>query len=285
MNEQEQPNTSEVEVIHVQSVHDDVPEARAQREVERARYAPAAEKEEETAFEGATEHGAKSSSPQSPEQGAHGASDEAAEPVQPAEIQEGWAATGKVEGEPASAGADSGCAVRELDALVRSHLEGAVGEILNAFTQKVLRDNVRQRQIDQLHDEVSRHRNGLVDRVAMPLMQGMIQLHNTVGRTLEALLTKAGESGWSDHQLTVIQDIQTDIEVILEQNGVELYREPGNRFEAKRQRVLARVETGEPTWNGQIAQRVRPGFEFAGKVLKKETVTVYVHRQDLASAT
>jgi molecular chaperone GrpE (heat shock protein) len=64
--------------------------------------------------------------------------------------------------------------------------------------------------------------------------------------------------------------------LLLDHGGVALFCEAGDAFNPHRQ-VAQRAESApDPSLVGKVAQRIRPGFEYAGRVIEKERVAVYV---------
>lgn len=166
-------------------------------------------------------------------------------------------------------------AVDTWSAAIENHIDAGFERVLRAFEDKLAYDESKQEQIDRLHDELLRHREDMVARAARPLVHGMIRLHDDIGRLLTALRVKPAEQLTPDRFFTLLEGLQEDLEIVLGQNGIVAYREPGGPFDPRRQKALKRVRTCEETLAGTIAESLRPGFEQGADIVEKERVATY----------
>ncbi|MGE4182775.1 MAG: hypothetical protein AB7J34_23365 [Limisphaerales bacterium] len=160
-------------------------------------------------------------------------------------------------------------------AVVATKIDEAVARVLTAFGEKLAYDQTKQVQIDRLHEELLQYRSDLVSRAARPLAHGMIQLHDDIGKLLSALRAKPAEQLTPARFFSLLEGLQDDVEIVLGQNGIAAFREPGCQFEPRRQRALKRVSTFEAALAGTVAERIRPGFEQGVEILEKERVSTY----------
>ncbi|MEN8217146.1 MAG: nucleotide exchange factor GrpE [Pseudomonadota bacterium] len=150
-------------------------------------------------------------------------------------------------------------------------LESGISKMLNAFEQKIAFDAAKQQQIDRLHAEMQEYRTDMIAKTNRPLVNGLIRLHDDIGRLIEGL--KPNEQLEPDK---LLKGIQEDIEILLDQNGVATFREPVDTFQPRRQRALKNVSTTDEKMVGKVAERVRQGFEQGDEIIQKERVNVYV---------
>ena len=155
-------------------------------------------------------------------------------------------------------------------------LEAGISKVLNAFEQKMAFDATKQQQIDRLHTELQEYRTDLIAKTNRPLVNGLIRLHDDIGRLIEGLKSKPTEQLEPDMFFKAIDGIQDDIEILLDQNGIAAFIEPLETFQPRRQRTLKKVSTTDDKLVGQIAERLRPGFEQGTEIIQKERVNVYV---------
>ncbi len=167
--------------------------------------------------------------------------------------------------------------VREL-ADLRQLLEESSGTLLRAFEDKLAFDSSKDKQIDALHDELQKHKRGLLAKMIRPLLVGLVRLHDDLGRMVEDLRREPPEELTPERFYDVLEGFQDDVEIVLEENGVSIFLEPGERFEPRRQTSRRTVESDDEQRIGTIARRVRPGFEQDETLLQKERVDVYVRR-------
>src|SRR4029079_190655 len=133
-----------------------------------------------------------------------------------------------------------------------------------------------EEQIDRLHEELQTYRSDLVGKTARQLLQGLIRLHDDLGRMATALRQKPPAELTAERFFQHFADFQDDIELLLGQHAVELFQAPGAAFDPRRQTALRTMPADDPAQVGQIAERLRPGFEQGEALLQKERVAVYV---------
>lgn len=137
----------------------------------------------------------------------------------------------------------------------------------------------KEKQIDSLHSELQDYKRGLLLQVTRPLISGLVRLHHDLGRMVEDLRLEPSEALTHERLCSVLEGFQEDVEIVLEENGVVLFSEPGATFDSRRQNSRRTIPTDEETLVGTVAHRGRPGFEFEEKILQKERVDVYVRTQ------
>ncbi len=176
---------------------------------------------------------------------------------------------------------DAGPAAADEDepwqALTRIETGIAAGfeRLMSLFENRLSYDRVKEKQIDALHAEVQKHRGDLVAKATRPLAVGVIRLHDDIGKTVEALRRKEPATLTPERCLRIVEGFQEDLEIVLEQNGVRVYREAGEAFDARRQTAVKSEPATDSAEVGCVAQRLRPGFERGEEILRKERVVVY----------
>lgn len=155
---------------------------------------------------------------------------------------------------------------------LRSQLE----KLSKAFDEKIRFDAGREALIDRLHAELQEYKADLAFRILRPLFLDLINLHNEVGKLVSARqpVTTSAEA---NELLQVYATFQDDIEAILGRYGVDCFTTSESQFDAKRQRALVTVPTADPQQNHTIAERIRPGFSYEGRILRPEEVAVFTH--------
>ena len=99
-----------------------------------------------------------------------------------------------------------------------------------------------------------------------------------VDRALRGLRNKPLESLTTEMCIQVVHDFASDLELLLEEQGMSVYREAsaGKPYEARRQQAIVRVETNDPALEGAVCESLAPGFERDSVVFQKERVSVYI---------
>lgn len=166
----------------------------------------------------------------------------------------------------------------QAEALTRLETAMAAGfaGLLQEIREKTATDRFREGQIDRLHAELQTYRNDLVSKQARLLIQGIIRLHDDLGKAVAALGQKPPAELTPEILFRQLADFQDDLELLLGQHGVEPFQAPGEELDPRRQTVARTVPTDDPGLAGRIAERVRPGFEQGETLLQKERVAVWV---------
>ena len=139
-------------------------------------------------------------------------------------------------------------------------------ELRTAFDDKIKYDASRERLIERLHAEVQEYKEDLFLKILKSMALDLVTLHDTLGK-------------WTatDGAASVsLADIQGDVEDVLDRNGFESFVVAEETFDPRRQRALRKVPTGDAALDKRIAERLRKGFSYQGKVIRPECVAVYV---------
>ncbi len=165
----------------------------------------------------------------------------------------------------------------QTEALMRLETAVAAGfaGILQEIREKATVDRFREEQIDRLHAELQAYKNDLVSKQARLLIQGIVRLHDDLGKALAALRQKPPAELPPETLFRQLAGFQDDLELLLGQHGVEPFRTHGEELDPRRQTVARTVPTDDPGLVGRIAERVRPGFEQGETLFQKERVAVY----------
>lgn len=141
------------------------------------------------------------------------------------------------------------------------------------FETKVKYDESKERMIESLHRELQTYREGLHFRLLRPMFTDLITLYDEIGKLIDNM---ARESSGNIEQLVAnLIVFQETIEETLRSNGVESFSMEGTSFISNRQRILKVIPAFDPTWDRQIARRVRKGFIYGDIVLRPEVVEIY----------
>jgi len=164
---------------------------------------------------------------------------------------------------------------------IQKMVDAGIGRVLQEFKDKLKYDESKQCQVDQLHQELQEHRAGLVTQAIRPFIRGMIRLHDDMGNLLSGLREKPVEELSPEKFFNLLEGLQEDVVLLLENNGIVAYREPGGvgrTFNPVRQRALKkRVPSSDETLKGTVAESIGPGFAQGPRILQKERVTVYAY--------
>jgi molecular chaperone GrpE len=115
----------------------------------------------------------------------------------------------------------------------------------------------------------------LMLKVQRPIFIDLIQLHDDIGKMIEARPPDDAEPERTEAVRGILESIRTAIEDILYRQGVEPFAIEGDGFDPRRQRAVSTVATDDPGRNKTIAARLRKGFQAGEKLIRPEIVSVF----------
>lgn len=145
-----------------------------------------------------------------------------------------------------------------------------LADLKEAFDSKIRYDEIKERQISELHKELESHRQGLYQQILRPVLMDLIAIYDEANNRHAGDGPAAGDRG----------SLLEMIEVVLDRYGVTKYVCEGQGLDRSRQKVISVERTDEPALNRSLARRLRPGFEAGGKVLRPEWVIAYRYEAD-----
>lgn len=152
-----------------------------------------------------------------------------------------------------------------------------MSQLRQDFDTKVKYDDSKERLITSLHKELQFYREGLHFRVLKPMLIDLISLYDDMDTLINSLQQDPSLDTPHVRNLALFQGT---VEEILHRNGADLFRSEQETFVASKQRVLRTITTSDPEKDTWIARRVRPGFEYEGKLLQLELVEIYKYTSE-----
>lgn len=140
---------------------------------------------------------------------------------------------------------------------------------------RFLLDDTKQRQLDTMHTELQEHRRGMHYQLLRPVFSDLIAMLDGMVSVTARLAREQGGNGTSS-QSAILDRFREQIEETLRRNGVESYTGSDGVFDRERQRAIGIVETSDPTLDKRVAESVRPGYVYDGRiVVQAEQVKTY----------
>jgi molecular chaperone GrpE len=144
-----------------------------------------------------------------------------------------------------------------------------------SFDSKIKYDDSKERIIDSLHNELQTCREGMHFKIMRPLFFDLMAMHDDLTNLLKYHKNSDSNSETLSKLLQSMASFQYTIESILEHHGVVAYNQPDDQFFPQRQRALRTELTDDPTKDRLVYEHLHKGFEYEGKVLRPETVSLY----------
>ncbi len=168
-------------------------------------------------------------------------------------------------------------ALRAIDELGRD-LRAKIDALTTAFDREIRAEGTREKVVDRLHAELQDYKQDLLLNVMRPVFVDLIQLHDDIGKMSASFLDAGGPD--REASASEFEKIRQGIEDILYRQGVEPFVSEGDAFDARRQRAVSTVATGDESLARRVAERHRKGFATGQKVIRPEVVSVYVYKPE-----
>lgn len=148
-------------------------------------------------------------------------------------------------------------------------------ELKREFQGKLKYDSHKEKIIDTLHGELQAHKDDILKKFMISFVMDIIQFIDNLRKLTQHYSGKNLTEDDATRLLNLIDGIPTDLEDICCRLGVMPFTCEASQFDPGRQRVLKRIETDEEEKDKAIAESLRPGYEWDGKVIRPEMVAVY----------
>ncbi len=169
-----------------------------------------------------------------------------------------------------------GIVEKELE--IEELINGGVKKVIEVFEKKLLYDQMKEKQIDILHNELQEYKRDLLAKTNRPLVNGLIYMFDDMDKLLKKFEV-SDEDISLEKFVKVLKGVREDIEILLEENGVVTFMENETKFNPKRQQVIKKVPIDEKEKVGEIVDYIRPGFEQGNDLIRKERVGVFVYEK------
>lgn len=144
---------------------------------------------------------------------------------------------------------------------------GELAGLRAEFAAKIRYDEVKERQLASMHEELQELRAGLHLRLLQPVFADLIAMHDDLADVADA-----------DDAAPELRSFKESVLETLSRNGVSSYSVASPEVDRARQRVIRVVATSDEKLDRHVQKRLRVGFEYdTGKVLRPEWVVAYRH--------
>jgi molecular chaperone GrpE len=159
-------------------------------------------------------------------------------------------------------------------------LDGQLGKLQTEFDGKLKYDQHKEKIIDQLHREVQEYKNDLTKNLLRPMIVDIIHTIDDIGKLVNSHKKTPPAELNPQKLIRQMEDISADLEDILFRQGVEAFNSARPEYDAKRQKIINTETTGDQSKDKTVSKRNRDGYEWDGKVLRQEMVSVYIYKPE-----
>jgi molecular chaperone GrpE len=158
------------------------------------------------------------------------------------------------------------------------NLQMQLAKLTEDFETKIQYDQHKEKIIDNLHAELQKYKGDLLGKLVQPVLLDVISIIDDFNKQISFYQTQDLTAVSPEKLMKLLESFPTDLENLLYRQGVEPFSHPETTFNPARQRVVKSIPTEAPTLDKTVAQVVRVGYEWEGKVLRREMVNVYVYQ-------
>lgn len=143
------------------------------------------------------------------------------------------------------------------------------------FGEKIAVDTHKNALFNEMHQELIRYQNGILDKIVETMALDIIQMADSTKRSLRLYEEKEPSEDNYRRLLRVIEGIAEDLDDILYRQSIEPYQVAGAQVDVRRQKIVQTVETDQQDRDNLVAARVADGYEKNGKVIRPERIKIY----------
>jgi len=154
-------------------------------------------------------------------------------------------------------------------------LAKSLDALQQGFESKIKYDASKERMVDTLHRELQAYHEDLLFKILRPVFLDLISMHDDLGNLFKHADAAEADTESEQNLRRSLLTFRDTIEEILERNGVTIYSEAGQAFVVQHQRAIRTVDTPDPEKDCLVAERIRKGFEYGGRILRPEIVHAF----------
>ena len=159
-------------------------------------------------------------------------------------------------------------------------VQQALAVLQQTFDDKIAEDTHKNGLFDNMHRELVRYQNGVLDKIVDTIALDIIQLVDTTKGHVRVYEKKEPTEENYKKLLRIVKGIAEDLEDILYRQNIESYRVPGHEVDVHRQKIIQTVPTDDKSKDNRIAVRVADGYEKGDKILRPERIKIFKYKEN-----
>jgi molecular chaperone GrpE (heat shock protein) len=167
-------------------------------------------------------------------------------------------------------------AVLEHLAGIRSRMDS----LQKDFESKIKYDQHKEKIIDELHRELQDYRGNMVKKTLQAMIMDVIKVADDIRKFTKHYCHLDEEDRNPDKLLKYLETIPQDLEDVLNWQDVRSYScDSTSAADPRRQRSVKKISTTSREKDKSVAESLHPGYEWEGRVIRPEKISVYVYQQ------
>jgi len=155
--------------------------------------------------------------------------------------------------------------------------------LAKAFESKIKYDEHKNKIIDELHQTLQEYRQGLVQKYVQRIFIDVLKVVDDIRKFSTHYNNNRLNDEATEKFLNFLESTASDLEDLFSWEGITPFVCEGSLLDTARQRVTNKLPTDDPTKDKLIAERIRPGYEWNGKIIRPEIVSVFIYQNNGAA--
>jgi molecular chaperone GrpE (heat shock protein) len=151
--------------------------------------------------------------------------------------------------------------------------------LLHEFQSKLKYDAHKEKIIDALHNELQEYKNDIIKKQMLSVFMDVIKVIDDIRKWLKHYRQQESAARDPMKLFKFLENIPSDLEDIFYWQGAKSFTCEGSSFDPTRQRVCRKIETSVKEQDHTIAESLRPGYEWEGKIIRPEMVALYLYKE------
>ncbi len=148
------------------------------------------------------------------------------------------------------------------------------------FESRLKYDTHKNKIIDNLHKILQDYKNDFLKKYLKSVIVDVIQIVDNIRKLANHYKGRTLSEDDALKLAELLESIPSDLEDLFYRHGVKPFSCEGDSFDPTRQRVLKTVETADESKDKSVAERLRPGYEMDGNVIRPEMITAYIFKNE-----
>jgi len=163
----------------------------------------------------------------------------------------------------------------DLTVLKLNEISRQMEHLGREFQSKIKYDAHKEKIIDDLYQELQTYKSDFVKKHTQSMFMDVIKIIDDIRKLVNHYNSRELTENDLPKLLAILEDIPSDLEDLFYLYGAESFTCDGGVFNPGRQRVIKKVKSLERSRDNTVAKSLRPGYEWEGKVIRPEMVSVY----------
>lgn len=152
-----------------------------------------------------------------------------------------------------------------------------IDQLTTHFEDKIKYDEHKNKIINDLHSQLQSFRDGIIKKHMLSMIMDIIKIVDDTRKFKSHYESSAQQANTTEKLLDFLDQITLDLEELFSLHGIYPFTCTSRAFDSSRQRIIKKIATSDIAENKLLAKSLRPGYEWEGKVIRPEMVSIYIY--------